>query len=335
MSSSPAKKTVNLALQGGGSHGAFTWGVLDRLLEDDRIAIEGISGTSAGAMNGAALLEGLAKGGAKGARDALEKFWRGVGNLSGFGAQQGLLNQMLGAWTGVMEQMFSPYQSNPFNYNPLRDLLQKLIDVDTIRRCDKAKLFVCATNVENGRAHIFKREDLTVDVLLASGCLPFTFQAVQIDKAPYWDGGYVGNPALFPLIYNCESPDIIVVQLNPLLRPGTPDTPAEIINRLNEITFNAALIGEMRAIAFVQRLIDEDHLKGAEAARLKRMNMHVIEAEDEMRKYGAASKLDADIDFLLRLKEVGRRAADKWLAQNFDAINDRSSADIRKLYLDQ
>lgn len=338
------KKTLNLALQGGGSHGAFTWGVLDRLLEDEDLVIEGISGTSAGALNGAVLLQGCAQNGAQGARENLAKFWEEVGKLAVFELpQRTLLDQMFGNWnidfspgamiTDAMQRMFSPYQTNPFNFNPLRDLVERMIDVQAIRDCDTMKLFISATNVETGRIQVFTREDISIDALMASACLPFTFQAVKIKDVPYWDGGYVGNPAIFPLIYNCQSPDVAVVQINPLIRPGTPDTPPDIINRLNEITFNASLISEMRAIAFVQRLIEEDHLKNSEATRLKRMNIHVISDDEEMCKLGAASKLNASMDFLLHLKEVGRRAADAWLKQNRSAIGQRSSVDIRKMFL--
>jgi NTE family protein len=338
------KKIINLALQGGGSHGAFSWGVLDRLLEEDDIAIEGISGSSAGALNGAALAQGFCTHGSAGARKSLDAFWQGVGNLASFEIpQRSLLDQMLGNWnidfspaammTDAWQRMFSPYQSNPFNFNPLRDLLAKLLDIDKIRAAESLKLFVCATNVETGHAHIFKREELTLDALMASACLPFTFQAVEIDGTPYWDGGYTGNPPLFPLIYGCESPDIVLVQINPLTRPGTPSTPTEIINRLNEISFNESLIGEMRSIAFVQRLIDEDHLKSPEAAKLKRMNMHMIGAEDEMRRLGATSKFNASMDFLEHLKEIGRAAATAWLKDTKALIGDRSSIDLHEIFL--
>jgi len=318
MASSIPVKTINLALQGGGSHGAFTWGVLDRLLEeDDRLKIEGISGTSAGAMNAAALLQGYDVGGAKAARESLDAFWEGVGQLSSFSLPQRTpLDLMMGNWNldsspGAMmmdawQRMFSPYQTNPFNFNPLRDMLTKMLDIETIRNSDTIKIFVCATNVETGRPRIFERKELSVDAVLASSCLPFAFQAVTIDGAPYWDGGYVGNPSLFPLIYGCNSPDIVLVQINPLTRPGTPDTPAEIINRLNEISFNASLIGEIRAIAFVQKLVEQDHLKSEESARLKKMNMHMIEAEKEMNAFGATSKTNGSMDFLLHLKKLGR-----------------------------
>jgi NTE family protein len=321
-------KTINLALQGGGSHGAFTWGVLDRLLEEDNLTIEGISGTSAGAMNATALLQGHCKGGKKGAQKSLENFWCGVGELSSFDISP--LATAANAW----QRVFSPYQTNPLNINPLRDLLTKTLDIETIRACDTIKLFICATNVENGRAHIFERKDLTVDALLASACLPFAFQAVNIGGTPYWDGGYSGNPAIFPLIYNCESPDVVLVQVNPLTRRGTPGTPIEIINRLTEITFNAAIIGEMRAIALAQRLIEEDHLKNSEAARLKNINMHVIGAEDQMRPLDASSKLNASMDLLLHLKEIGREAAGAWLMQNWQMIGEGSSVNIRQMFLD-
>ncbi|MDX2028303.1 MAG: patatin-like phospholipase family protein [Alphaproteobacteria bacterium] len=343
MTSSP--KIFNLALQGGGSHGAFTWGVLDRILEEEgRLQIEGISGTSAGALNAAALVQGHAKGGAAGAKQALEKFWQGVGKLATFELpQRSLLDQMLGNWNidaspgaalvDAWQRMISPYQSNPFNINPLRQLVESLIDIEAVRACETVKLFVSATNVETGRVRIFERETMSIDALMASACLPFTFQAVMIDGVPYWDGGYVGNPSIFPLIYHCDSPDVAVVQVNPITRPGVPDTPPEIINRLNEITFNASLIGEMRAIAFVQKLIGQGHLKGPEATRLKNMNMHVIGDEEEMRKLGAASKLNARMDFLLYLKEVGRAAAERWLKENWNALGERSSIDIKTMFL--
>jgi NTE family protein len=250
---------------------------------------------------------------------------------------------MLGNWnldlspwaavTDMMQRMFSPYQTNPLNLNPLRDLIQSLFDMDAIRACDSIKFFVSATDVETGRVRVFQRKEMSIDALLASACLPFTFHAVTIDGVPYWDGGYVGNPSIFPLIYNCQSPDVAIVQLNPLKRPGTPETPADIINRLNEITFNASLISEMRAIAFVERLIEEDHLKSAEAARLKRMNMHVIGAEEEMRALGSVSKSNTQMDFLLKLKDMGSRAADGWLKANRDAIGVHSSVDIHKMFL--
>ena len=342
---SSSSKSINLALQGGGSHGAFTWGVLDRLLEEEgRLHIEGLTGTSAGAMNGAAFVQGYATGGAAGARDLLTKFWEGVGELAVFEPPaRTFFDQMMGNWnidrsavswmTEAMEHAFSPYQTNPLNVNPLRQLAERLFDPKIIQTCAALKFFVSATNVETGRVRVFAREEITVDVLMASACLPLAFQAVPIDGVPYWDGGYVGNPSFFPLIYHCASPDIVLIQINPLCRVGTPDTPAEILNRLNEITFNASLIGEMRAIAFVQKLIDQDRLKNEDAVRLKRMNIHMISAEETLRDLGAASKLNVQMDFLLYLKELGRKAAAAWLVQNGDAIGQRSSVDIAKTFL--
>ncbi|HEU0118479.1 MAG TPA: patatin-like phospholipase family protein [Alphaproteobacteria bacterium] len=338
-------KKINLALQGGGSHGAFTWGVLDRLLdEDDRLKIEGISGTSAGAMNAAILLQGYDVGGAKGAKESLDTFWHAIGKLSSFSLPQRTpYDVMMGNWNvdaspvaqmmDAWQRMFSPYQTNPFNYNPLRDLLTKTLDIKTIRESDTIKIFICATNVETGRPRIFERKELTVDAVLASSCLPFNFQAVMIDGLPYWDGGYVGNPSIFPLIYECQSPDVVLVQINPLERKGTPDTPTEIINRLNEISFNSALVGEMRAIAFIEKLVENDHLKSEEAARLKKMNIHMIGAEDKMSALGAASKSNAQMDFLEFLKDLGRTTAEKWLEQNWDFIGEKSSIDIHKTFL--
>ncbi len=338
-------KGVNLALQGGGSHGAFTWGVLDRLLEEDnRLRIEGISGTSAGAMNAAVLLNGYATGGADGAREMLERFWTGVSALGSFGLpHRSVVDQMLGNWntdnspatmmTDMMQRMMSPYQTNLFNLNPLRDLLEDILDIEAIRAFPAIKLFVSATNVETGRIRVFRREEVSLDVLMASACLPLAFQAVPVDGVPYWDGGYVGNPAVFPLIYHCTTPDVVLVQINPMVRSGTPDSPMEIINRINEISFNSSLMSEMRAIAFVQKLIEEDQLKNEEAARLKHMFIHVIAAEDEMRALGSASKINTDMDFLLHLKDLGRRTAEAWLTANWDALGQRSSINVKQMFL--
>jgi NTE family protein len=258
--------------------------------------------------------------------------------------QRTLIDQMLGNWNidnspatfmaDMWQRLFSPYQINPFNFNPLRDALSAMLDINAIRASDEVKVFVAATNVETGRARIFTREDLSLDALMASACLPFTFQAVVIDGHPYWDGGYAGNPPIFPLIYNCDSPDVVLVQINPLTRPGTPDTPLEIMNRLNEISFNSSMLNEMRAIAFVQKLVDQDHLKNDSAGRLKRMNMHVIADEPEMVKLGSASKANTDQNFLLFLKNMGRRTADIWLQQNWDKIGVESSVDLKTTYLD-
>lgn len=339
-------KTLNLALQGGGSHGAFTWGVLDRLLEEEQLAIEGISGTSAGALNAAVFAQGVGKGGGRqGAKDELALFWHRIAEFARFSpVQRSAVDHLLGNWNidgspatmwlDLIERIFSPYQLNPLNLNPVRDLLVELLDVEAIQSCDETKIFVCATNVETGHARVFRRNELTIEALLASICLPQMFQAVEIDGAPYWDGGYMGNPVIYPLIYYCDSRDVAIVQINPLFRKGTPRSAGEIINRLNEISFNSSLIAELRAIAFVQRLIKGGHLKGEEAGRLKHMHIHMIGNEDAMRALGVTSKMNANLDFLLYLKELGRTTAETWLKANWADIGHRSSLDIRKTFLD-
>jgi NTE family protein len=336
-------KKINLALQGGGAHGAFTWGVLDRLLEDERIEIEGISGTSAGAMNAAALMQGWVDGGREGARKALNTFWHRISDFSRYSpVQRGLFDRLMGNWNldtspgylmmDTIGRMLSPYQMNPLNWNPIRTALEEEIDIPRIRRCHSMQLFVSATNVHTGKIRVFDRKDISIDALLASACLPTVFQAIEIDGVPYWDGGYMGNPAIFPLIYGCESPDVLIIQINPLERRTTPRTTAEILNRLNEITFNSSLLRELRAIGFVHRLIHQDMLHGDHVSKLKMMHMHMIDSAHIMEDLGGSSKMNADLEFLLYLKEFGRAQADQWLEQHFDAIGRRSSLDI-KAYL--
>jgi NTE family protein len=337
-------KTINLALQGGGSHGAFTWGVLDRLLDEQHLVIEGISGTSAGAMNAAALAQGWKQGGRAGAKAVLDQFWHRTAELSNFNPiRRTPVDRLLGRWNldrspvaGMVEwfsHLLSPYQSNPLGLNPLRTVLTELINEPDIQGCSGIKLFIAATNVETGRARVFWRHEVTLDVLLASACLPFTFQAVEIDGVPYWDGGYMGNPVIWPLIYNCDSRDIAIVQINPLERKGTPETSVEIVNRVNEISFNASLMAEMRAIAFVQRLIAEGSLIGEESKRLKRMHIHMIGDEQRLSALGATSKMNAELDFLLHLKSLGQNAADGWLKENWGHIGNESSIDVRRIFL--
>jgi NTE family protein len=338
------KRRINLALQGGGAHGAFTWGVLDRLLEDERIAIEGISGTSAGALNAAALAQGFAAGGAAGARKALERFWLSVSEYAQFSPiHRTAIDRLLGNWNldrspaylwfGVMSRVLSPYQTNPLNVHPLRIILSEQIDVNAVRACESIRLFVSATNVRTGRARIFDRSDLSIDALLASGCLPHLYQAIVIDGDPYWDGGYLGNPVIWPLIYGCSSPDVVLVQINPLVREGVPRTAIEIDNRMNEISFNASLMHEMRAIAFVQKLIEQDALKEQVAARYKNMRMHMISDDEAMKELGVSSKFNAGRDFLEYLKNLGRGCADRWLDARMADIGVRSSIDVRETFL--
>jgi NTE family protein len=327
-----AQKTVSLALQGGGAHGAFTWGVLDALLEDGRLAVEAITGASAGAMNAVVMVEGWLEGGIDGARSQLETFWRRVsvdGTLSS--AQRRLLSLVLGsgskqAWTEVIGQSLSPYQTNPLNINPLRDAIDALIDFDRVRACMDVEIFITATNVWTGKVAIFNRQELTADHLMASACLPTVFQAVEIDGVPYWDGGYLGNPALFPLFYGTMTDDILLVQINPLERRQTPRTAREINNRLNEITFNSNLLRELRAVAFVKRLIQEGKLSPAE---YKNVHMHRIDGGGVLDDYEASSRLTAEWKFFVKLRDVGRQAARSWLAAHYGAIGVRGTLDMQ------
>ena len=333
-------KMVNLALQGGGSHGAFTWGVLDRLLEDGRIGFEAISGTSAGAMNAVVVADGIMKGGPDGARQALEDFWQAVGREGAKSPiQRSLLNVFMGDWSlenspsylffDNLTRLVSPYELNPLNQNPLRDLLEAQIDFDRVTACDKMKLFVSATNVHSGRARVFTCDEITADVVMASACLPFMFQAVEIDGVPYWDGGYMGNPALFPFFNACASSDVVLVQINPIERKTTPRTAREILNRVNEIAFNSSLLKELRAIEFVARLIDEGKLDPSD---YKEVLLHRVDGGEEMLALLASSKVNAEWAFLIHLRDIGRAAANRWLEESFDRIGKESSVDIRTLF---
>lgn len=334
-------KIINLALQGGGAHGAFTWGVLDRLLEDERISFEGISATSAGAMNAVVLAYGLTQGGHEGARTALANFWRRVSDAAAFSPLQPTLldrlthnhsMEMSPAYIGfdMLTRLVSPYQFNPFNYNPLRDVLNEVIDFERLRTDIPVKLFLGATNVRTGKIKVFSNDELSVDAVLASGCMPFLFHAVEIDGECYWDGGYMGNPAIYPLIYNCDSRDVVVVHVNPIVRNDVPRTAREIQNRINEISFNSSLMREMRAIAFVSRLIDEGQVKNG---ALRRILIHAIETDDFVCGLGVSSKLNADWEFLTNLRDAGREQAGRWLAENFDRLSNESTADIRAKFL--
>ncbi len=335
-------KPVNLALQGGGAHGAFTWGVLDRLCEEPRIAIEGISATSAGAMNAAVFAYGLTRDGCEGARTALENYWRLVSRA---GASSPLrlnpFEKLFGFSSpdqspaylafDLMTRVMSPYQFNPLNLNPLRTVLQQSADFELLRsgKCP-VKLFLSATNVRSGKIKIFENNEITADAVLASSCLPHMFQAVEIDGEAYWDGGYMGNPAIFPLIYGCKSRDVVIVHINPLERKKLPRTASEIMNRINEISFNSSLMREMRAVGFVTRLIDDGKL---DDPQFSRMLIHAIAAEDIMTSLGVASKLSTEWEFLTRLRDAGRACAEAWISRNFDQLGRNSTVDIATAYL--
>ena len=328
---------VDLALQGGGAHGAFTWGVLDRLLEESRLQIEGISGTSAGAMNAAVLISGQAAGGTDGAKAALEQFWRRVSDaalLSPF--RRTPLDIMLGRWTldtspmfltlDLMARIFSPYDLNPHGANPLRDILEDCIDFTRVAKAP-VKLFVTATNVHTGRGHVFRNAELTPEVLLASACLPTLFQAIEIDGEAYWDGGYAGNPTITPLVRECASSDTILVQVNPVERPGTPRSARDIVNRINEVSFNATLLKELRMIAVLQQVSDPGNSEGA---RWAGMRIHRI-SSSTMTELGYSSKLNAEWEFFCMLRNEGRRSAEAFLATHSADLGARSTLDLDDL----
>lgn len=328
---------VDLALQGGGAHGAFTWGVLDRLIEEDWLKIEGISGTSAGAMNAAALVSGHVAGGVQGARDALELFWRRVseaGRLSPL--QRSPFDVLLGRWTldtspvfiatDLMSRLYSPYDLNPRDINPLRRILDEVIDFEKVHSAP-IKIFVTATSVSTGRARIFRNSDLTADALLASACLPTMFQAIEIEDEAYWDGGYSGNPTITPLVRECASRDTILVQINPIARPQKPRTATEIANRLNEVSFNSVLLKELRMIALLRQSANPDETEGA---RWAGMRIHRISSET-MTSLSASSKLLAEWDFLCMLRDEGRRSASDFLSLCGSQIGTRSTLDLDAL----
>lgn len=336
------QKSINLAIQGGGSHAAFAWGVIDRLLEDGRLHIEGISGTSAGSMSAAVLAYGLLMGGHEGAREKLHNFWW---DISQSGALYNPVRQMpwerfwygernmdqslTYRWFELMVRWYSPYQLNPFDFNPLKDVLLKNVDFAELQKCQVTKLFLSATNVRTGQVRVFRTDEITSDTVLASACLPYIFKAVEIDGEYYWDGGYTGNPSLFPFFYHVESQDIIIIHNNPIERPSPPTLPAEIFDRINEISFNTGLLKEFRAIAFVHKLLDENWIKDEFKHKLKYIFLHSVSADTALNDLSAANKLSSDWDFLLMLRNRGRAKAGEWLARNFDKIGVQSSVDLR------
>jgi NTE family protein len=337
-----AGKRLNLALQGGGAHGAYTWGVLDRLLEEEDIIIESISGTSAGAMNAAVLSSGFRAGKHGGAKQALADFWLDVSTAGAFTSP--LKTTAFEQWRDgfnldgsftyemfdVMTRMFSPYQLNPFNLNPLRDIILKRIDWSVINDGGDIPLFITATSVRTGRPRVFRCGEITADVLLASACIPIYFQTVEVDGEPYWDGGYMGNPSIWPLIYYTKPRDILLVQINPLERDDIPKKASEIINRLNEITFNSSLIAEMRAINFVGKLVDDNHL---DEEKYKRILMHMIPAPALTYNLNASSKMNTDMRFLETLRDIGREKAENWIKENKKSIGMHGTIDIEETFL--
>jgi len=337
MQSSRTPLLVDFALQGGGAHGAFTWGVLDRLLEEPWLRIDGISGTSAGAMNAAVLIDGHADEGADGARAALENFWQRVSRAALLSPlRRTPLDVLLGRWTldhspvfvamDLMARLFSPYDLSPGGANPLRNILAETVDFDRLAQAS-IKLFVTATNVRTGRGRVFRNSEITPDVLLASACLPTLFQAIEIEGESYWDGGYSGNPTITPLVRECNSKDTILVQINPVERPGLPRSARDILNRLNEVSFNAVLLKELRMIALLRQVAQPDN---SESAKWANMRIHRI-SSDLMVELGYSSKLNAEWEFLCMLRDEGRRAGDAFLRAHHDDLGRRSTFDLDEL----
>ena len=332
-------KPINLALQGGGSHGALTWGVLDRLLEEPELEIREVSGTSAGAMNAVALADGFQRGGREGARAALERFWKAVSESARFSpVRRGIWDRLWGRYSldhspgylmfESLGRVFSPYELNPLGFNPLRDLLLDTVDFDNVNACQKVSVHVTATNVRTGRAKVFSRGEVTAEAVLASACLPQMSPAVEIDGEAYWDGGFSGNPSLRPLVESRTS-DILLVQINPLIRHAVPRRAREIINRVNEISFNASLIKELQTLNLMQRLMARE---GVEPGEKRTAYLHLIHVDDDVQDLAASSKLNAEWSYLQLLFERGRRWADTWLEANLDAVGARSTFDLDELF---
>ncbi len=338
---SPTTKRINLALQGGGAHGAFTWGVLDHLLSDERLVVEGVSGTSAGAVNAVMFADGLARGGRAEAQKRLADFWRAASSTGNLPAlQRTVMERLLSftplestpvqAWLDAMSRYFSPYDVNPLNINPLKDLFERMVDFEALRAYADLQIFISATNVRTGRVRIFPREKITADAVMASACLPVMFRAVEIDGVPYWDGGYLGNPVIFPFFGTTTTEDVLVVQINPLVRQTTPTSAGEIMNRINEITFNSPLMAEYRAMEFVARLIDQGRLPhGTGPGQYRRVNIHRIVLDRFGTQFDASSKLSTDYDFFEMLHVNGKRAARRFLDEHFDDIGVKGTVDLR------
>ena len=342
------RQQIDLALQGGGAHGAFTWGVLDRLLEDETLEISGISGTSAGAMNAVALAAGLMEGGREGARNCLRRFWERVAHTSPFhhletgplgqwaGADNPLLQQFTSTWQQAVRfvgSQFSPYQLNPLNLNPLRDILDQTVDFERVRACHRTQLFIAATHVATGELRVFRQDELTADMVLASACLPLLFQAVEIDGEAYWDGGYAGNPTLLPLIAETPADDLLLVQINPSRRDRVPTQADEILDRAGEVTFNASLLKELRTIGLIKELLEaagrpDSCYQRPLFRRVDDLRLHQLDAEAQLSQFGAASKTQTNWCFLSQLHAIGRDAADRWLAEHRRHVGRRSTVDL-------
>lgn len=329
-------KPINLALQGGGAHGAFTWGVLDQLIEDGRTEIEGISGASAGAMNAIMLADGLTRGGPDDARQRLADFWRAVsvdGHLPEL--QRGVAERLFpfvpreNLWLGAMSRVLSPYDLNPLNINPLKELIERFVDFEAIRADRSLELFISATNVHTGEPRVFTRAEITPEVVMASAALPLLFRAVEVDGVPYWDGGYSGNPAVIPFLRTTATEDVLIVQINPRERRKVPTRTREIMSRINEINFNAALLSELRGVAFVNRLIDEGRLpRGTRRGEFRRLRLHRIVMQELAHSAGTRGTLKTDYEYFEMLRKLGQRATRRFLDAHFDDIGRTSTIDM-------
>jgi NTE family protein len=336
-SASPPRR-LNLALQGGGSHGAFTWGVLDRLLEDESLEFEGLSGSSAGAMNAVVLADGWLKGGGSGAREALATFWAEVGKLlppgmvvqgEGAAIQLSMASKLLASWAGH----FSPAQINPFELNPLRDLLARLVDFEALRARSPFKLFVAATQANTGKLRIFREHELSVDMLMASACLPKIHHPVDIEGVPYWDGGYSANPAVFPLFYECDAQDVLLVLLSPLQRDDAPRTVKEIDERITELSFNATFMREMQTFARAAEFAQlSPETSGTLESKLRSMRVHMIDVCDLASLERTETQALAHTPFLEMLCGQGRERAADWLGKHAGDVGKRSSVDVQRWF---
>jgi NTE family protein len=337
------KKRISIAMQGGGAHGAYTWGVLDRLLQEKDLIIEGVSGTSAGGMNAVATAQGIMKGGNEGARELLTKYWGATsdgGKSSIF--KPGVKDILAGKFTmhnspgflffDFLSKILSPYQMNPSGSNPLKGIIEEMFDFDLMNGNELVKIFLAATHVYTGKIKIFTNtsHDLCTESLLATACLPTLFAAVLVKGEYYWDGGFIGNPAIYPLIYECETPDIMIIKLNPTHRNKLPTSASEIGDRLNEITNNTSIVREMRSMHFITKLIDQGIVPHG---KLKRCFIHLIEDEKAFHELGWSSKLNTDKDFLDYLFKAGRKSADKWLEKNWDLIGKQTTADVAEEFV--
>jgi NTE family protein len=333
----PKKKKLNLALQGGGAHGAFTWGVLDRLLDDERIETEGLVGPRPSTAHATILAYGLAAGGRKKAKELLNRFWiTNSKNSQCSPFQPTVFDKILGSkgsiefspyWQmfDILSRMFSPYQWNPNNKNLFKDMLEDLIDFSVLQKSRDIRLFICATNVLTGRLKVFENREITPEMILASACLPYLYQAPEIDGQYYWDGGYMGNPPIFPVIYDTDCHDVLIVQINPINIPEVPRSTNEIFDRINTLSFNSSLMREMRAIYFVTSLIEKGEL---DESKYKHTFIHTIDAEEEMAKLTASSKMNLDMEFLKYLFDIGHAKAEEFLKNHYDKIGNQSSTDL-------